>query len=116
MCPAVEGDNTNQASCTDSTNPQARVGKELCTQKKGENLSDPHSAIFSIPFQGNEVAQPNNRESPVVMQVLLYRKLVLDQLLGCDGSWYGNEVFLGCRYKAPRICQDLQICRGTILP
>ncbi|KAH9557627.1 hypothetical protein CY35_07G094200 [Sphagnum magellanicum] len=65
----VEGDNTNQASCTDSTNPPARVGKELCTWKKGENLSDPHSAIFSIPIQGNEAAQPNNRESPVVMQV-----------------------------------------------
>jgi hypothetical protein len=113
MCPAVEGDNTNQASCTDSTNPQAR--KELCTWKKGENLSDPHSAIFSIPIQGNAAGQPNNRESPLVMQVLFIQETCLDRLLGCDGSWYGNEVFLGCRYKAPRICQDLQICRGMIL-
>ncbi len=77
MCPAVEGDNTNQASCTDSTNPQARLGKELCTWKKGENLSDPHSAIFSIPIQGNEAAQPNNRESPVVMQVLFIQETCL---------------------------------------
>jgi hypothetical protein len=76
MCPAVEGDNTNQASCTDSTNPQARLGKELCTWK-GENLSDPHSAIFSIPIQGNEAAQPNNRESPVVMQVLFIKETCL---------------------------------------
>jgi hypothetical protein len=80
MCPAVEGDNT--ASCTDSTNPQARVGKELCTWKKGENLSDPHSAIFSIPIQGNEAAQPNNRESPVVMQVLFIQETCLGPTSG----------------------------------
>jgi hypothetical protein len=91
----VDGGSTKQAlSCTDSANPQEKVG-ELCNLKgeslgETEELCKPESMVtLSIPTHGNKAAGPGNQEAPP-MQVLCDQEIFLwqhCQLLSWPFSW-----------------------------